>query len=100
MHDAVHRRAHRPAFIQDIVDQNHDSVLHRHAQYRRLNLAAFNVVAPRRDIEAVAGNIAFLKLIDHLFQTLRQKFAAGLDADQHQSFHTLVFFYDFMRHAH
>src|SRR5262249_48595377 len=96
--------ANSAAGIEDIIQKNY-VLIHNVSPQRygflddRTGAHGGEVVAVKGDIQSTDGDRLLFNLLDQTGQTVGQRDATALDADQHQVFHAVIFFHDLMGQA-
>ena len=109
LEERVDRRADRAAGVEDVVDEDHGATLELEVELRvaherlraarRLARAHVDVVAVEGDVELAEGELLARALLDQPAQTLRDRDAARVDADERDRVEILVALDDLVRDA-
>jgi hypothetical protein len=101
------RRPDRPAGVEDVVDEDARAALERKVEarraderlrvQRRLAPADGDVVAVKGDVDGAVGDLDTAELLDQAAQPLRERDAAGVDADQRDPVEVRVALDDLVR---
>src|SRR4051812_34840877 len=109
LEERVDRGADRPARIEDVVDEDDGAALEVEVELRlagerlrparRMAGAHVHVVAVEGDVELAEGELVARPLLDESAEPLRDRNAAGVDADERHGVELLVPLDDLVRDA-